>query len=55
MNNQVRHNRTLQTDQSKENQKGADLAFTYNILVPDLIVFAVGATAGFATLLTVFS
>lgn len=55
MSNQTRHNKYSKTITSQDNQSGADQAFTYNILVPEFFMFAVGATAGFATLLTVFS
>ena len=38
-----------------KNATNAENAFTYNILVPDFTVFAVGITCGFAILLTLFS
>lgn len=55
MRNQTRYNKSSKTITSKNTQSRAEQAFTYSILVPDFFIFAVSATAGFATLLTVFS
>ena len=55
MSNQTRFNKYSKTIISKDTQSRADQAFTYNIFVPDFFMFAVGTTAGFATLLTIFS
>lgn len=55
MSNQIRHNKYSKAITSQDTQSRADQAFTYNILVPEFFMFAVGATVGFATLLAVFS
>ena len=55
MNNQTGYNKYSKTITPQDTQSKADQAFTYNILVPEFFMFALGATAGFATLLSIFS
>lgn len=47
--------RATQALQNKDVRTNAERTFTYNILVPDFFIFAVIASAGFASLLAVFS